>query len=151
MAKRIRFQIRPMLKGDLDRVIEIENRCFQQPYSREIFEQEFKIKAAYLRVATYRGKIIAYIDFWLVSDEVELISIAVDPSFKRRAVGEGLMKMMLKFAKQNGAKFLYLDVRASNTSAQKLYQKFGFAKVGVRRRYYSDNQEDAWMMKRVLD
>ena len=139
-----------MTKGDLGSVLEIERKSFEQPYSREILAQELKIKAAYLRVATHRKKIIGYIDFWLVHDEMELISIAVDPEFKRRGVGEALMQEMLRFAHVNGAKSIYLDVRRSNVAAQTLYEKFGFFKVGVRRRYYSDNQEDAIMMKKSL-
>ncbi|MFO1463871.1 MAG: ribosomal protein S18-alanine N-acetyltransferase [bacterium] len=139
-----------MTRSDLDAVLEIERRSFEQPYSREILAQELKIKAAHLRVATYRRKVIGYIDFWLVHDEMELISIAVHPDFKRRGVGEGLMHEMIRFAHQNEARFIFLDVRRSNEVAQQLYEKFGFAKAGVRRRYYSDNQEDAIIMKKVL-
>ena len=140
-----------MTRADLGAVLDIERKSFEQPYSREILSQELKIKAAYLRVATHRKKIIGYIDFWLVHDEMELISIAVDPEFKRRGVGESLMQEMLRFAHLNGAKAIYLDVRRSNVTAQALYEKFGFVKVGVRRRYYSDNQEDAIMMKKALE
>jgi len=140
-----------MTRSDLDAVLEIERSSFEQPYSREILAQELKIKAAHMRVATYRRKVIGYIDFWLVHDEMELISIAVSPDFKRRGVGEGLMHEMIRFAYQNEARFIYLDVRRSNEPAQQLYEKFGFAKAGVRRRYYSDNQEDAIIMKKVLE
>lgn len=140
-----------MTRSDLDAVLEIERKSFEQPYSREILAQELKIKAAHLRVATYRRKVIGYIDFWLVHDEMELISIAVHPEFKRCGVGEGLMQEMIRFAYQNEARFIYLDVRRSNESAQQLYEKFGFEKAGVRRRYYSDNQEDAIIMKKVLE
>lgn len=140
-----------MTRADLNAVLDIERRSFEQPYSREILAQELKIKAAHLRVATYRQKVIGYIDFWLVHDEMELISIAVHPSFTRRGVGEGLMREMLRFAGQNEARVLFLDVRRSNEKAQRLYEKFGFEKAGVRRRYYSDNQEDAIIMKKVLE
>ncbi|MCC6273801.1 MAG: ribosomal protein S18-alanine N-acetyltransferase, partial [Deltaproteobacteria bacterium] len=146
-----RFQLRPMTRSDLDAVLDIERRSFEQPYSREILAQELKIKAAHLRVATYRRKVIGYIDFWLVHDEMELISVAVHPDFKRCGVGEGLMQEMIRFAHQNEARFIYLDVRRSNEAAQRLYEKFGFEKAGVRRRYYSDNQEDAIIMKKVLE
>lgn len=57
-----------MTRGDLGSVLDIERKSFEQPYSREILAQELKIKAAYLRVATHRKKIIGYIDFWLVHD-----------------------------------------------------------------------------------
>ena len=140
-----------MTRSDLDAVLAIERNSFEQPYSREILAQELKIRAAHLRVATYRRKVIGYIDFWLVHDEMELISIAVHPEFKRRGVGDALMYEMIRFAHQNEARFIYLDVRRSNEPAQHLYHKFGFEKAGVRKRYYSDNQEDAIIMKKVLE
>ena len=139
-----------MTRTDLDRVLDIERRSFEQPYSREILEQELKIQVAYLHVATYRKKIVGYIDFWLVADEMELISIAVDPEFKRMGIGDLLMTEMIRCAHRNNAAFIYLDVRASNFPAQQLYGKYGFQKVGIRRRYYSDNQEDALIMKKEM-
>ncbi len=139
-----------MTRADLGRVLEIERRSFEQPYSREILEQELKIQVANLWVATYRRKIVAYIDFWLVRDEMELISIAVHPDFKRLGIAEFLMAEMIRYAYHNHVAFVYLDVRASNAPAQHLYSKFSFQKVGIRRRYYSDNQEDAIIMKKEL-
>jgi ribosomal-protein-alanine N-acetyltransferase len=130
--------------------LEIERKSFEQPYSREIMEQELKVRVAHLLVATSRRKVIAYIDFWLVRDEMELISIAVHPDFKRRGVGDQMMGEMIRVARENDAAFIYLDVRASNHPAQKLYAKFGFQVVGVRRRYYSDNREDALIMKKEI-
>lgn len=140
-----------MTKADLDTVMEIERKSFEQPYSREIIAQELRIKSAHLRVALSRRKIVGYIDFWLVHDEMELISIAVHPEFKQRGVGQTMMQEMFRFAEQHQAKFIYLDVRRSNAPAQALYEKFGFVRAGLRRRYYSDNQEDAIIMKRVLE
>lgn len=139
-----------MTRADLDRVLEIEQKSFEQPYSREILAQELKIKVAHLLVATFRRQVIGYIDFWLVADEMELTSIAVHPDFKRSGVGDQLMTAMMRFAEENEAAFVYLDVRVSNLPAQRLYAKFGFQVVGVRRRYYSDNQEDALIMKREM-
>jgi ribosomal-protein-alanine acetyltransferase len=137
--------------GDLDEVLRIERASFEQPYSRAIIEQELKITAARVWVALHRGKIVAYIDFWVVKDEMELVSIAVSPRYKRRGVGDFMMQRMCRFADQQRARFIYLDVRQSNIAAQLLYAKFGFAKVGLRRRYYSDNQEDAIIMKKELE
>jgi [ribosomal protein S18]-alanine N-acetyltransferase len=139
-----------MTRKDITDVLFIERSSFEQPYSRAIFEQELKIKAAELWLAIYKGKIVGYIDFWLVHDEMELVSIAVHPKFKRKGVGERMMRAMLRFARLYRARFIYLDVRESNRAAQGLYEKFGFAKVGLRRRYYSDNKEDAIMMKKEL-
>lgn len=139
-----------MTKKDLKQVLEVERLCFEQPYTRAIFLQELKISSARLWVVPYRKKIIAYIDFWDVAGEMELVSIAVHPKYAGRGVGPHLMKHMLAYGKKNQAHSIILDVRASNQRAQKLYQKFGFLQVGLRKRYYSDNQEDALIMKREL-
>ena len=139
-----------MTRADLNWVLEIEEKSFEQPYSREILAQELKIKVAHLLVATYRRRVVGYIDFWLVSGEIELTSIAVHPEFKRSGVGRQLMSEMMRFAEENKVSFVYLDVRVSNHPAQRLYARFGFSVVGVRRRYYSDNQEDALIMKKVM-
>ena len=139
-----------MRKKDLAEVLKIERKCFEEPYSREIFEQELKIKAAQLWVIPYRQKIVGYIDFWLVASEMELVSIAVHPKFKRRGIGQYLMEEMFDYGCQHQASSIVLDVRKSNLKAQKLYGKFGFKKVGLRKKYYSDNQEDAIVMKRKL-
>lgn len=139
-----------MRSEDLDDVLRIERASFEQPYSRAILEQELKIPAAQVWVTLHRGKRVGYIDFWVVKDEMELVSVAVSPKYKRRGVGEFMMRRMCRFAEQHRAQFIYLDVRQSNLAAQRLYEKFGFNKVGVRRRYYSDNQEDAIIMKKEM-
>lgn len=151
MAKKIKVTLRDMLRADLDQVLEIERKSFQQPYSRQIFEQELKIQVATLWVALHRKKIVGYIDFWLIRDEMELISIAVHPDYKKTGIGETLMQEMMRYAHRHAARFIHLDVRESNRGAQRLYEKFGFTKVGIRRRYYSDNQEDAIIMKKEFE
>lgn len=140
-----------MTKKDLKQVLEVERLCFEQPYNRAIFLQELKISSAQLWVVPYRKRIIAYIDFWNVAGEMELVSIAVHPKYTGKGVGPYLMKQMLRYGKKHQAHSIILDVRTSNQRAQKLYRKFGFLQVGLRKRYYSDNQEDALIMKRELD
>ena len=150
MTKKIKFSVRKMIRRDLNQVLEIERLSFKQPYSREIFEEELKIKAAKVWVATYRHKILAYIDFWCVAKDMELVSIAVHPKYSRRGIAQHLIQEMIRYASLHKVKSISLDVRTSNKGAQKLYKKFGFKKVGLRKRYYSDNHEDAIMMKKGL-
>lgn len=148
MGKSLKLEHRPMTRKDLKEVLKIENASFEQPYSREILEQELKIKAAHVWVATNREKVVGYIDFWIVSGEMELVSIAIHPKYRRRSVADYLMKEMNRYGRTHKVKTVVLDVRASNEKAQKLYKKFGFKKVGLRKDYYSDNREDAIIMKR---
>lgn len=135
---------------DLKQVLEIERLCFKEPYSRQIFEQELKIEAAVLWVVPYRNRILGYIDYWVISDQMELVSIAVHPKFNGRGLGKLLMSHMIRDGKTKGIRSIILDVRKSNRKARSLYRKFGFKRVGLRKRYYSDSQEDAIIMKKVV-
>lgn len=139
-----------MRKKDLPEVLEIERLCFRQPFSQEIFEQELQISAAHLWVVAKKGKVIAYLDFWTVADEMELVSIAVHPDCQGLGVAAHLLESMVQYARQQEKRFIVLDVRVSNQAALHLYQKFSFRQVGLRKRYYSDNQEDALILRREL-
>lgn len=144
------MKLRPMYRSDIEHVLEIERKSFGQPYSWEIFIQELKIKVAHVWVVNYHRKILGYIDFWLVLKEMELVSIAVHPDYRSQGVGRVMIEGMLRFARQHKVRLVFLDVRESNIAAQKFYSKFGFKKMGVRRRYYSDNLENAIIMKKEM-
>lgn len=90
--------------------------------------------------------IVGYIGLWIMVDEAHITTIAVHPHWRRRGIGELLLIAAAELAHDLHARVLTLEVRASNTEAQALYRKFGFAVVGVRRRYYNDNNEDALIM-----
>jgi len=90
--------------------------------------------------------ILGYGGFWLMAGEAHISTIAVRPEWRRRGIGELLLVAMLERAVELGADLATLEVRISNVAAQGLYQKYGFAKVGLRARYYSDRGEDALIM-----
>ncbi len=81
-----------------------------------------------------------------MTDEAHITTIAVDPIYRGRGIGELLLLGLIDRAKQIGARWLTLEVRMSNRVAQRLYQKYTFKEMGIRRRYYSDNGEDAQVM-----
>lgn len=136
-----------MTLQDLDRIIEIEQRSFTLPWSRSSFHQELTNNpyARYI-VMEYDGQIIGYCGMWLVMDEAHITNIAVLPEFRGKKLGEALMKQAMALAREEGAKTMTLEVRVSNIVAQSLYRKLGFLNGGIRKRYYSDNQEDALVM-----
>jgi ribosomal-protein-alanine N-acetyltransferase len=82
----------------------------------------------------------------MIAGEAHISVIAVTPSWRNQGLGELLLWSMLKQAMAMRAFEATLEVRVSNRVAQSLYQKYGFEKVGRRRRYYQDNGEDAWIM-----
>ncbi len=90
--------------------------------------------------------IAGYAGLWLMTDEAHITTIAVDPEYRGRGVGELLLLGLIDRAKAINARWLTLEVRVSNVGAQVLYRKYTFKEMGLRRRYYSDNGEDALVM-----
>jgi ribosomal-protein-alanine N-acetyltransferase len=93
-----------------------------------------------------RRLIVGYASIWMMVDESHLTSIAVRKSHQRLGIGELLLMDVIRLSMQLKAEVVTLEARASNHSAQALYAKYGFKTVGIRRRYYTDNSEDAVIM-----
>ncbi|HEX5038193.1 MAG TPA: ribosomal protein S18-alanine N-acetyltransferase [bacterium] len=140
------YLIQKMTESDLPEVLAIESASFPTPFTINLFRMELNLNVAHLFVIRKDGKVIGYIDFWRVGPEVHLITIGVQPDFRRRGVGTKLIEFMLGEARKNRVETVSLDVRPSNAAGLKLYQKFGFRQAGVRRRYYQDNDEDALVL-----
>ncbi len=83
---------------------------------------------------------------WIMYDEAHVTTIGVDPESRGRGLGELLLVALFDEALRRGAGWLTLEVRVSNEAAQALYRKYEFTIQGTRRRYYSDNNEDAYIM-----
>ncbi len=90
--------------------------------------------------------IVGYAGLWLMTDEAHITTIAVNPDYQGYGIGELLLLGLIDRAQQIGARWLTLEVRVSNKVAQALYEKYTFKEMGIRRRYYSDNNEDALVM-----
>jgi len=141
------MRLRPMTVADLPAVQLIERASFTTPWPAHAYRQELEANrlAAYL-VATIGGEIVAYGGIWLMVDEAHVTTFAVHPRYRRRRIGERLLLSLLDLALDRHAREATLEVRLSNLSARRLYEKYGFRPVGIRPRYYSDNQEDALIM-----
>jgi ribosomal-protein-alanine N-acetyltransferase len=96
---------------------------------------------------TLRGQyIMGFAGLWMLADEAHITNIAVREKHRRQGIGERLLIAIVELAIELGAHLITLEVRASNSEAQKLYAKYGFVRVGMRRGYYTDNREDAVLM-----
>jgi [ribosomal protein S18]-alanine N-acetyltransferase len=91
-------------------------------------------------------QVVGFGGMWVLYDEAHVTTIGVAPSHRGRGLGELLLVELFERAWERNAEWLTLEVRVSNDSAQALYHKYGFSRQGVRRRYYSDNGEDAYIM-----
>ena len=132
---------------DLDAVHEIERRSFPTPWPAHAYPAEIETnRLAHYLVARLDGRVVGFAGIWLMVDEAHVTTFAVDPDFRRRAIGERLLLAMLDLAIDKGAREATLEVRLSNIAARRLYEKYGFRPVGLRPRYYSDDNEDALIM-----
>jgi ribosomal-protein-alanine N-acetyltransferase len=93
-----------------------------------------------------REYILGFAGLWLMAGEAHITNIAVRESYRRQGMGELLLIALIDLALELGANLMTLEVRASNTTAQSLYAKYGFIEVGLRRGYYTDNREDGVLM-----
>lgn len=96
--------------------------------------------------AARRGRIVGYAGMWMMADEAHITTIAVRRTLRGKGLGELLLASLIDMARHVGARWVTLEVRVSNDVAQRLYLKYGFHEAGRRRRYYSDNNEDAYIM-----
>jgi len=138
--------VRRMNEIDVDGVLAVEEQSFTTPWSRAGFVAEMKNELSYYLVMIESGKIIGYAGMWIIVDEAHVMNVAILPEHRGQKLGEKLMDELIKHAKVRGAVRMTLEVRRTNTVAQGLYEKFGFASRGIRRNYYTDTQEDALIM-----
>lgn len=134
---------------DAAEIAEIEKLCFASPWSIESIEHEIGVnRLALYVVGEVDERIVGYVGIWLVVDEGHITNVAVHPDFRRRHIGEAIISTLIDVTERHGVLAHTLEVRASNIPAQKLYEKFGFTAMGVRKGYYEDNGEDAIIMWR---
>jgi ribosomal-protein-alanine N-acetyltransferase len=143
----VKVLIEPMRLEDLDAVHRIELASFSSPWPANAYRSELETNrlASYL-VARVDGEIVAYGGMWLMVDEAHITTFAVHPAWRRQKIGERLLLAFLDVAVARQAREATLEVRLSNISARRLYEKYGFRPVGLRPRYYSDDGEDALIM-----
>ena len=141
-------KIRPMQKTDVDDVIEIEKLAYgNHHWSKDSFMSELSNELAhYFSVLNENGELIGYCGMWRILEEVHITNIAVNPNYRRKHIGETLLKTIIDDCYKNMVKFITLEVRSSNLPAISLYEKYGFKSLGTRKGYYQDNNEDALIM-----
>jgi ribosomal-protein-alanine N-acetyltransferase len=93
-----------------------------------------------------RELVVGFVGIWLLVDEAHVVTIAVRDSYRRRGVGDLLLIAAIESALRERQSVVTLECRVSNAAALRLYEKYGFERVGLRRRYYSDNKEDAYIL-----
>lgn len=136
---------------DLDAIVEIELVSFPTPWSREALAMELDRSWSIFRVLKGPGgEIVAYLNYWVVYDEVHVLNVATHPAHRRQGHARLLLDQMVRLARQNATSEIHLEVRPSNRAAQCLYESLGFSQVGVRPGYYADSGEAALLYRLAL-
>lgn len=143
--------ILPMHRGDLSAVCRIADAAFPIPWRREDFERELARAWAVIRVLRPHdgAPVAAFVHYWWVHGEVQIMNVATDPALRRRGHARALLDDVLEAA-TGRARSLILEVRRGNRAAITLYERLGFHSVGIRPRYYANDGEDALVMRREL-
>ena len=144
------MHIRRMTLEDVESVYALSKECFSEPWSLESIKQEVNNAVASYFVAEQENVIVGYVGLWHVLDEGEVINIAVSTQVRRQGIGEALMQQLFEEAKKYLLTIIHLEVRKSNTAARRLYEKYGFKEIAVRKGYYHHPLEDAIIMEWVL-
>lgn len=139
--------LRRMTISDVPAVHRLEETIFSMPWSEKDFVYEMtENKVARYLVIEEAGEIIAFAGAHIILDQAHVTNIAVRQDCRGRGLGRMITRALMQYASNLGAEYLTLEVRQSNATAQNLYNSLGFVKVNVRKRYYEDTGEDAWLM-----
>ena len=150
----VRF--RPVVEADLPRIMAIEAAGFPHPWSEALLRSELGHAWSRLLAAVVPGEgdadlVLGYVVFWLVHDEVHILNVGTAPEARRRGIGRALMEAAVAAGRGRGARLSTLEVRRSNQAAIALYRSLGYREVGVRPRYYAEENEDAIVMTLEFD
>jgi ribosomal-protein-alanine N-acetyltransferase len=143
----LELEVIPMRRRHLPAVLRIEGKVYPRPWSAGLFLSELAQKSsrAYF-VARNGGRVVGYAGVMILGDEGHVTNIAVDPQFHRHKVGTRLLIALVDASRGRKVRSMTLEVRRANNGAQAMYRKFGFQTVGVRRGYYVETGEDAYIM-----
>lgn len=145
--KEQQLRIRPMLESDIKRVIEVEKRAYEYPWTRGIFQD--CIRAGYsCWVANKGNRVRGYGVLSVAAGESHILNVCVDPGHQGNGYGRALVLHLMEVAKNHQAEVIYLEVRPSNKIAYQLYLSIGFNEVGHRKDYYpsKNGREDGLIM-----
>lgn len=138
--------LEPMEREHIKSVMQIERACFASHWPESAFLNELANRSARYVVAKIDGQVVGFAGMWVIMDEAHVTTLGVLPTHRRRGIGERMLVRLLEIARSLGARRSTLEVRKSNAGAIRLYEKFTYTAVAVRRGYYAETGEDALVM-----
>ncbi|HVG05636.1 MAG TPA: ribosomal protein S18-alanine N-acetyltransferase [Burkholderiaceae bacterium] len=139
----------PMVEADLHEVVAIETDIYPFPWTRGNFLDSVRSGYSVWVLRDRQAALVAYAVMTLMIDEAHLLNLSVARASQREGVGWRTLEWMAEVARGYGARTMLLEVRPSNASAVRMYERYGFEKIGVRRGYYpaASGREDAVVMR----
>lgn len=146
------MSIKEMQSRDIDEIVELEKTLFSSPWSSDDFSYELTTNPfSKIFILEKDNSIIGYIGMWLLGDQSQITTLGVSPLFQGCGYAKALLEKALQVSEEHGYLHCTLEVRQSNKKAIGLYEKYGFVKVATRKNYYSDPDEDAYLMMKELE
>lgn len=136
----------PMTHEHIERVMEIENASFAIPWTRKSLEGELDDPMKLYYVALVDGVVAGYGGMWHIITEGHITNIAVDQKYRDQGMGTAIVQKLIAVGEEKEMLGITLEVRVSNEKALHIYKKCGFVLSGIRKEYYDDNKEDAYIM-----
>ncbi len=139
-----------MTREDVPAVAALEREIFSAPWTEQGFRDALEQTTNRFFVAEQSGSatsIVGYCGLYVAGDEGEITNVAVTEEMRRRGIGKKLLTETLAEAGYAGVRNIFLEVRASNEPAIRLYEKHGFTPCGTRKAYYRCPTEDAVLMR----
>ncbi len=144
------FTIERMTRDDVSQVEAIEKEIFSVPWSKKSFIDACETKENVYIVCKDNEKVLGYCGMWTVLGEGNITNMAVAKEYRRQGIAQLLMSEMERISiQENGVDVFFLEVRQSNESAKKLYEKMGYKPIGTRKRFYEKPVEDAIVMSKM--
>ena len=142
--------VRVWEERDLPNILALEEKCFSCPWTENMLVQSFQSDGFFGLLIEENGEIVAYHGGVILYELSETLLVAVREDFRRKGLAAELLIRFETEAKRRGAERALLEVRVGNEPAKSLYQKLGYQKLTVRKKYYPDNDEDAIVMCKEL-
>ena len=139
------LEIRPMRPEDLSDVCAIEKENFSVPWSAGGFSDALSLHTSCYLTAVFQDKVVGYCGFYRSFEEANIVNVSIKKNVQRQGVGKRMLSELIRRGVNAGVRSFILEVRVSNTAAIALYQSLGFVESGLRRKFYTDPVEDAFV------
>lgn len=142
------IRIRELTAADVPQIASLEQQCFRDPWHEASIASELDNPLSLWLVAADGEQIVGYVGSQTVMGETDMMNLAVHPGRRREGIGRLLIERLIPELNDRGSHCLTLEVRASNSPAQALYEKMGFHQTGLRKNYYRNPKEDAIILRK---